>query len=130
MQKQKGFTVIELLIVAAFLITVAILGFFQYSKITNESQNSQRRTSINAIYYSLEEWFYAKNNYYPEKIEDNTLPTMDAALLSDPKNVKIGSGESDYRYEPRKCNDGKCKSYSLRTSLHDEDDYVKESRHK
>ena len=75
MQKQKGFTVIELLIVAAFLITVAILGFFQYSKITNESQNSQRRTSINAIYYSLEEWFYAKNNYYPEKIENNTLPT-------------------------------------------------------
>ena len=90
MNKRNGFTVIELLVVIAFLIAVAVLGFFQLSKIRNESDNTKKRTAINAMYYSLEEGFYAKNGYYPEKIEDKTLLTMDTALLNDPNNKKIG----------------------------------------
>ena len=64
MNKRNGFTVIELLVVIAFLIAVAVLGFFQLSKIRNESDNTKKRTAINAMYYSLEEGFYAKNGYY------------------------------------------------------------------
>lgn len=130
MNQQKGFTVIELLIVASFLIAIAILGYNQFSKIANESENSTRRTAINAVYYSLEEDFYKKNQYYPEKIEDNTLPTMDAALLKDSNDKKISEAGSLYRYEPVNCKDGKCKSYTLRTSLIDEADFIKESRNK
>lgn len=65
MNRQKGFTVIELLVVAGFLIAVAVLGYIQFSKITNEAENTTRRTAINAIYYSLEEDFYKRNQYYP-----------------------------------------------------------------
>lgn len=130
MNQQKGFTVIELLIVASFLIAIAILGYNQFSKIANESENSTRRTAINAVYYSLEEDFYKKNQYYPEKIEDNTLPTMDAALLKDSNNKKISETGSLYRYEPINCKDGKCKSYILHTTLMGETDFIKESRNK
>lgn len=130
MNKRNGFTVIELLVVIAFLIAVAVLGFFQLSKIRNESDNTKKRTAINAMYYSLEEGFYAKNGYYPEKIEDKTLLTMDTALLNDPNNKKIGDRTSAYRYEAANCNNGKCKSYKLRAVLAGEDDYIKESRHK
>ena len=130
MNKQKGFTVIELIVVTAFLITVAILGFSQWSKLTNEKNNAAKRTAINAIYYSLEEDFYKRNGYYPEKIDDKTLPTMDAALLTDPAGVKLGEGTSSYRYESTDCSDSKCRSYTIRTSLVGEDDYVKESRNK
>ena len=130
MNKRNGFTVIELLVVIAFLIAVAVLGFFQLSKIRNESDNTKKRTAINAMYYSLEEGFYAKNGYYPEKLEDSTLLTMYTALLNDPNNKKIGDRASAYRYEAANCNNGKCKSYKLRAVLADEDDYIKESRHK
>ena len=130
MNKRNGFTVIELLVVIAFLIAVAVLGFFQLSKIRNESDNTKKRTAINAMYYSLEEGFYAKNGYYPEKIEDKTLLTMDTALLNDPNNKKIGDRASAYRYEAANSNNGKCKSYKLRAVLAGEDDYIKESRNK
>ena len=130
MNKRNGFTVIELLVVIAFLIAVAVLGFFQLSKIRDESDNTKKRTAINAMYYSLEEGFYAKNGYSPEKLEDRTLLTMDTALLNDPNNKKIGDRASAYRYEAANCNNGKCKSYKLRAVLAGEDDYIKESRHK
>lgn len=130
MNKRNGFTVIELLVVIAFLIAAAVLGFFQLSKIRDESDNTKKRTAINAMYYSLEEGFYAKNGYYPEKLEDRTLLTMDTALLNDPNNKKIGDKASAYRYEAANCNNSKCKSYKLRATLAGEDDYVKESRHK
>lgn len=130
MNKRNGFTVIELLVVIAFLIAVAVLGFFQLSKIRDESDNTKKRTAINAMYYSLEEGFYAKNGYYPEKLEDRTLLTMDTALLNDPNNKKIGDKASAYHYEAANCNNGKCKSYKLRAVLAGEDDYIKESRHK
>lgn len=130
MNKQKGFTIIELVVVTVFLIAVAALGFSQWSKLTNEKNNATKRTAINAIYYSLEEDFYKRNGYYPENINDKTLPTMDAALLTDPSGIKLGEGNSSYRYETTDCSNTKCKSYTIRTSLVGEDDYVKESRHK
>jgi len=118
------------LVVATFLIIIAILGFSQYTKLTNESNNAKKRTAINAMHYSLEEGFYVKNGYYPEKLEEGTLPTMDPALLKDPQGKKIGDKDSSYRYESSNCNDGKCKSYKLIATLVNEDDYIKESRHK
>ena len=130
MNKRNGFTVIELLVVITFLIAIAILGFSQYTKLINESNNTKKRTAINAIYYSLEESFYVKNGYYPEKLEDTTLKTMDAELLKDPNGKKVGEKDSSYRYESTNCKDGKCKSYRLVATLVGEDDYIKDSRHK
>ena len=128
MKTSKGFTVIELLIVATFLITATVVLFIQYRNLTNQLDNDNRRTAINAIYFSLEEGFYKNNSYYPEIIGDETLPTMDAELLIDPNGVKIGESDSVYRYEPANCQDGKCQEYTLRTSLTNEEDFIRQNR--
>ncbi len=127
-KRSTGFTVIELLVVIAFLAAAAIIFMMQFNTIKNESANKQRRTAINAMYYSLEESFYKDNKYYPETLTDKTLPTMDPELLVDPNGKKIGDSESDYRYESKDCRDGKCKKYVLRSTLENEDDFIKESR--
>jgi prepilin-type N-terminal cleavage/methylation domain-containing protein len=126
--KQRGFTIIELLAVVAFLIAAGVVLFFQIQKINTENENSQKKVAINAMYYSLEESFYPAHGYYPEHINDDTLTTMDAALLTDPSGVKLGEEGSAYRYEPKNCQDGKCKVYTLRATLTNEDDFVKQSR--
>lgn len=128
--KHRGFTVIELVVVIAFFITAGIVLMLQVQKIENESANAQKKVAINAIYYSLEESFYLANKYYPEHIKDDTLKTLDSELLTDPEGVELGEEGAAYRYEPKNCNDGKCKSYSLRTTLNNEEDFVKESRNK
>ena len=128
MKKQSGFTVIEIVTVVLFLAVAAVVLFMQLATISRENRNEQQKTAINAIYFSLEEGFYAKNGYYPAEINDKTLPTMDAALLEDPNGVMIGDGDSLYRYEPTDCHEGKCRSYSLRTTLDGEADFIKESR--
>lgn len=127
--RKQGFTVIEIIIVAAFLIAAGIVLLFQIQRMSAEQINMQKKTAINAIYYSLEEYFHPKHGYYPERIEKDTLPTMDSELLTDPDGVMIGEGSSAYRYEPKQCSDGKCASYSLRAILINEDDFVKKSRH-
>lgn len=128
--KQQGFTVIELLITISFLIAVGVVLFFQLDGINTQQINSDKKVAINAMYFSLEEEFYPKNNYYPEYIEENTLKTMDQELLIDPFDIKIGEAGSAYRYEPTDCVDGKCKSYTLRATLDKEEDFIKESRNK
>ena len=129
-RRTKGFTVIELLIVITFLLTATVVLFIQYRDLTNQLDNDKRRTAINAIYFSLEEGFYKTNLYYPEVIADDTLPTVDNSLLTDSNGVKLGESDSLYRYEPENCSDGKCKKYTLRTSLSSEDDFVRQSRNR
>ena len=129
MRKQSGFTVIEVIIAIVFLGIAAAVSLTQLTKLQNESHNKAKRTAINAIYYSLEEDFYKRNHYYPEKIDDNTLPTMDKTLLTDPAGKKLGDIASSYRYEPTNCHDQKCRSYTLRATLTDEAEFTKKSRH-
>ena len=128
--RKEGFTVIELIVVILFLAIAGGLGFYQLNRLSVQQTNSEEKTAINAIYYSLEEGIYPKNGYYPEAIKDDTLATMDPSLLTDPFGVKIGEANSLYRYEPTNCQDGKCKSYKLRAILTDEADFVKESKNK
>ena len=88
-----------------------------------------RRTAINAMYYDLEDVYYAKQHSYPKALTKETMTAMDSALLTDPNGNKIGESDSDYRYIPTNCTGSQCKSYTLRTSLEAEADFVKQSRH-
>ncbi len=126
--RHQGFTVIEVIVVTLFLIAASVVLFFQLSNMSIQAVNSEKKVAINAIYYSLEEGFYPKHGYYPEFIKDDTLATMDSALLTDPYGVKLGEAGSAYRYEPTNCTDGKCTAYTLRVSLDNEADFIRESR--
>ena len=92
------------------------------------TRDEQRKTPINAMFYSLEEGYYAQNGYYPETIDDaSTLPWMDPNLFTDPFGFNLWSG-SDYTYLASNCESGKCQSYTLRAAMEKEEDYVRNSR--
>lgn len=129
MRKLFGFTIAEIMIIVICVAVAAALATSQVHKVTAEADNSHKKTAINAMYYSLEEDFYKRQQFYPEIIDDRTLPTMDKALLTDPHGKALGDGASAYRYEPTNCHDGRCQSYRLRAILVGEDIYVKQSRH-
>lgn len=130
MPKQKGFTVLELIIVIVFLLAVGTVFFIQHRDLEVGRRDSERKTAINAMYYNLEDVFYAANKAYPEKLTPDQLKGLDPALLKDPEGVMIGEQNSNYRYEPKECVNGLCRSYELRSDLENEMDFVKNSRNK
>lgn len=127
-KRTTGFTVIELIIVISVLLGASILFFVQKNDLEVIARDKDRKTSINAIYYSLEEVFYKDNQYYPQTVTAENLPSVDPELLKDPAGNTIGSAESTFIYEPVNCKDEKCKSYTLHTQLENEDDFIKQSR--
>ena len=70
--KQNGFTVIELLLVIVLLGVGSWLFFNEKATIDATARDNQRKVAINAMYYGLEEYFYAKNGYYPASIDSKT----------------------------------------------------------
>lgn len=137
--RQSGFTVIELVIATAFLVFAGVLFWTQKNNLETTYRDSYRKTSINAMHFSLEESYFKENGHYPAEINESNLTTMDKDLFIDPNGVKLGQiskevdGEiiplqSDYRYEPTNCSEGKCKSYTLRADLQGEADFIKTNR--
>jgi prepilin-type N-terminal cleavage/methylation domain-containing protein len=127
-QTSAGFTVIEIIIVIAIVAASSVLFFVQKDTIESAARDEQRKTAINAIYYSLEEVYFANNDAYPRVVSDEVLPSVDPELFRDPNGVRIGDGASDYRYEATNCEADLCQAYTLRTTLENEDDYVKTQR--
>jgi type II secretory pathway pseudopilin PulG len=129
MKTRKGFTVLELILAIVFVGIFVVLFFLQKQSVEAMRRDENRKTSINAIYYALEEGYYADNGYYPENIENSEiLPWIDPNLFTDPYGMNLWDDGSDFSYETSDCQDGKCKAYTLRTTLEKEDDYIKTSR--
>lgn len=128
MKYSRGFTVIELLIVVVLIAAGSILFFIQKNNVEVAGRDETRKTSINAMYYSLEEVYFKQNNAYPRTINSEVLPSIDPELFKDPSGVKIGEAKSDYSYEATNCAGDACKAYTLRTTLENEDDYIKTNR--
>ena len=128
--RQRGFTVLELIIAIVVLLAAGGIFFVQKRNLEIAKTDAQSKTAINAIYYSLEDVYYPANQMYPEHLTADQLKGMDPADLKDPKGKTIGDQGSAYRYEPKDCKDGKCKSYTLTADLQNEADFVKQSRNK
>ena len=128
MKKRNGFTIFEIIVVAAFVTLALVLFFVQKANVDAMDRDDARKTAINAMYYALEEGFYAKNNYYPEIISEENLTVMDPALFTDPLGVNLGVEGSSYTYEPANCTNGKCREYILKAVLEKEDIYIKRNR--
>ncbi|MBQ1528495.1 type II secretion system protein [Candidatus Saccharibacteria bacterium] len=125
---KKAFTVPELLVVCAFAALLLILFFVQKSNVDAMNRDEKRKTAINAMYYALEESFYATNKYYPETINESVLTVIDPELFTDPNGAYINTDFSSYSYEATNCKDAKCKSYTLRAELEKEDSFIKRNR--
>lgn len=93
LKKQKGFTIVELLIVIVVIGILATLVIVTFAGIQKKGRDSQRQTDINAI-ASHAESFYAQYGYYPTH-EDLTTASflstymkgLDPQALVDPKGA-------------------------------------------
>lgn len=128
MNDQRGFTVIELIVAIVFLVAATTIFFIQKNDLEISARNQERKTAINAMYYSLEEVYFKENEYYPEKLDEQTLPSVDPELFKDANDIAIGEQNSEYRYEPSGCENKQCSGYMLRSTLENEEDYIKQSR--
>lgn len=91
LKKQKGFTIVELLIVIVVIGILATLVIVTFSGIQQKGRNSQRQTDINAVASHVEA-YYAETGTYPTAamINDGTFRSskmkgLDAEALKDPK---------------------------------------------
>lgn len=81
---QKGFTIIELLIVIAIIAILALLVLNNFQGAQAKARDQQRTTDINNIHSKLEE-FYNENNYYPSTLVATQLGGIDEGSLKDPQ---------------------------------------------
>ena len=94
--KQRGFTIIELLIVIIVIGILALLVYTSFNNVTRDARNRERETDIKAIHSSLEA-YYAQNGNYPtlanlndSSWRDTNFRGFDSAALQDPQ----GSAET------------------------------------
>ena len=125
---KKGFTIIELVIVATFAGLLFLFFFIQKTNLDAFARDEDRKTAINAMYYALEESFYKENHYYPETISEENITVIDPALWTDPDGYNLGDPKSSYSYQPADCDNGKCKKYILKADLEKEAAYTKTNR--
>ncbi len=126
--KQKGFTVVELLVAVVVLAVAGTVFYVQKNDLKVAARDQDRKTAINAIYYDLEEVYYPAHKSYPREINGTTVNAIDPELFKDPQGRKIGDQKSDYRYEPSGCDGDNCKGYTLRANLERENDFVKTNK--
>jgi Tfp pilus assembly protein PilE len=126
-KRDSGFTVIEIIFIVLVLAVASVVFFVQKNNLEVSARDNQRKTAINAIYYSLEQVYYKQNHSYPKTVTQTILPSVDPALFIDPNGAAIGDASSNYRYLPTNCTDSGCASYTLRTTLENEADFVKQS---
>jgi type II secretion system protein G len=96
-KQQKGFTIVELLIVIVVIGILAALVVTTFSGIQQKTRNTERETDIKAVHGQLEA-FYAQNGRYPTlgNLNDSTTDTsfvktqlkgLDREALKDPKGT-------------------------------------------
>lgn len=94
---QKGFTIIELLIVIAIIAILALLVLNNFQGAQAKARDQQRTTDINNIHGKLEE-FYNEHNAYPSTFTAATFPGIDEGSLTDPigsNTISINAAVAD-----------------------------------
>jgi general secretion pathway protein G len=101
LKEQKGFTLLELLIVIVIIAILALLIIPNITSAPKKARDTQRKTDLTTIRKGLEEYF-VNNNKYPtaaqglaELTAASTGPIM-KAVPTDPKNT----GSLVYTYTP------------------------------
>ena len=88
----KGFTIVELLIVIVVIGILALLVITTYSGIQAKARNAKRQTDLQSIQTQLEA-FFSQNGYYPSLADMNdttwlntNMKSLDQNALIDPSN--------------------------------------------
>jgi prepilin-type N-terminal cleavage/methylation domain-containing protein len=90
-KNQRGFTIVELLIVIVVIGILAALVITTYTGIQAKARNSNRQTDVNSVQTQLEAYF-AQNGHYPSLTDMNdsswrstNMKSLDTEALQDPQ---------------------------------------------
>jgi prepilin-type N-terminal cleavage/methylation domain-containing protein len=144
LKRQKGFTIVELLIVIVVIGILATLVIVTFTGIQQKARNTKRTTDINAINSHVEA-YYAQNGYYPilANLNDATwrstnMKGLDPDALKDPKGsaqtLVAAPAANSYSYEVEddagaSCatDETTCAAFTLTATLEGGGTYVKQS---
>ncbi|MBX4197416.1 prepilin-type N-terminal cleavage/methylation domain-containing protein [Candidatus Saccharibacteria bacterium] len=140
----RGFTIVELLIVIVIIGILAALVVTTYSGIQKKARDTERKTDVNALHGQVEA-YQAQNGKYPSLAQmndstfrGNNLKGLDAAALKDPNDQSASptlaaspaSNVYSYQATPANCDNGAngdCTTYTLTATLEAGGTYVKQS---
>src|ERR1700742_1193803 len=90
--QNRGFTIVELLIVIVVIGILALLVITTYSGIQAKARNAKRQTDLQSVQTQLEA-FFSQNGYYPSLGDMNdtswlntNMKSLDQNALIDPSN--------------------------------------------
>jgi len=128
----RGFTIVELLIVIVVIGILAALVITTYVGIQKKARDTERKTDINALHGQAEA-YQANNGKYPtlDEFNDSTFRSdnmkgLDPAALKDPNGTSstlVDTPAADvYSYQPAPsgCDNGSngdCTGYTLTATL-------------
>ncbi len=128
--RQKGFTIIELLIVIVIIGLLALLVLNNVGGATADARDAQRKDDVAKLATQLE-IYQTKQGNYPTGAElvgtaFTDVVSIDAGVLLDPNDVQVGTAGSEYAYTPGPagCDNTAtdCESYTLTATLENADD--------
>ena len=91
-KKNKGFTIIELLIVIVVIGILATIGFVAYGNVTKSARDSDRQADAGNIAKKAEEG-YAKDGQYPADVAALVaLGGLDGKTTTSPKGGSLTDG--------------------------------------
>lgn len=88
-RNQKGFTIIELLIVIAIIAILATLVLTNFRGAQAKGRDTVRQNRITSIYTKLEEYYNNENSYPGEDFTATLFAGIDSEALSDPDGNDI-----------------------------------------
>lgn len=144
-RKEKGFTIVELLIVIVVIGILAALVITTFSGVQRRARNTERETDVKSIHGQVEA-FYAQTGRYPSlaDMQDNSwvqtnLRGLDVGALTAPNstgNNMVGSGAATNNYmyvtTPTTCDSTEggatpdCTDYTLTATLEGGGTFVRE----
>jgi prepilin-type N-terminal cleavage/methylation domain-containing protein len=140
--KEKGFTIVELLIVIVVIGILVALVITTFSGIQRRARDTERQTDIKAMHGQVEA-YYAQNGNYPTLANLNdddwvgtNLAGLDLGALQDPNgsgnDLQSSAAANIYAYAatPSGCDNGTggdCTGYTLTATLEGGGTYAKTS---
>lgn len=121
MSKQKGFSLIELLVVISIISVLTTVGIISFTGAQRSARDVQRKNDLRVVQYALAEYYQDNRSSYPNSanfaalvslLKSGTKPYLDTTP-SDPKFTTPG-----YQYESI----GNGTGYTLKACLEVETD--------
>lgn len=118
---QRGFTMIELLVVATIIVVLTTIGLISYSQALQNGRNAKRKADLEVLRQALV-LYKADNGYYPNTDTAGLQSALGTTYVSsfpvDPKATQ--SPTFAYTYTPGTCSGSgpvKCQTFTLEAVL-------------